>query len=65
MRTSESTETLLGDALRSEAHCPWCDSTRNRIASAFGGTVSEILFQCLDCGNPFGLMKWETLKEST
>lgn len=45
--------------------CPWCGSARHALLSPFGGTLSEILFQCLDCDTPFGLMKWETLDAPT
>ena len=38
--------------------CPWCGSTDNTVVNAFGGTVSEIAFECRSCGNPFGWMKW-------
>ncbi len=43
------------------ARCPWCDSHETRLASLFGGTVSELLFECLRCRTPFGVMKWGTL----
>ena len=46
---------------RGRVRCPWCGSTRSRVKSLFGGTVSEILFQCEACRSPFGVMKWETL----
>ncbi len=39
--------------------CPWCGSANSKISSPFGGTVSEILFTCSDCGETFGWMKWE------
>jgi transcription elongation factor Elf1 len=38
--------------------CPWCGSTDNTVVNPFGGTVSEIAFECGSCGNPFGWMKW-------
>lgn len=38
--------------------CPWCGSTDNTVHNPFGGTVSEIAFECGSCGNPFGWMKW-------
>lgn len=38
--------------------CPWCGSSDSRVVNAFGGTVSEIAFECGHCGNPFGWMKW-------
>jgi len=46
---------------RGRVRCPWCGSTRSRLRSLFGGTVSEVLFQCEACRSPFGIMKWETL----
>ena len=46
---------------RGRVRCPWCGSTSSRLKSLFGGTVSEILFQCEACRTPFGVMKWETL----
>ena len=39
--------------------CPGCGSQDTRVSSPFGGTVSEILFQCEACGDGFGWMKWE------
>ncbi len=49
---------------RGRVRCPWCGSTRTRLKSLFGGTVSEILFQCEACRSPFGIMKWETLDDA-
>lgn len=42
--------------------CPWCESINCKLTSPFGGTVSEMLFQCRDCDNTFGWMKWEHKK---
>lgn len=39
--------------------CTWCGSTQTRVSNPFGGTVSEILFECDACDNSFGWMKWE------
>ncbi len=39
--------------------CPWCESDRHKVISPYGGTVSEMLFLCMDCRNVFGWMKWE------
>ena len=49
------------DLYKGQVRCPWCDATETRLASLFGGTVSELLFECLQCRTPFGVMKWETL----
>ncbi len=39
--------------------CPRCGSEDTHVSSPFGGTVSEMLFQCGSCGDGFGWMKWE------
>ena len=39
--------------------CPWCESENTQVSSPFGGTVSEILFNCNDCHQSFGFMKWD------
>lgn len=41
-----------------DIQCPWCQSENHRVASAFGGSVSEVLMQCNDCKASFGWMKW-------
>ena len=46
-------------ALGADVACPWCESTDAKLSSPFGGTISEILFQCRNCGETFGWMKWE------
>ena len=42
--------------------CTWCKSKNTHVSSPFGGTVSEILYQCDDCKGVFGWMKWEHKK---
>ena len=39
--------------------CAWCQSSNTSVSNPFGGTVSEIIFTCGDCGETFGWMKWE------
>ena len=48
-------------AARYDGHvaCPRCGSEDTHVSSPFGGTVSEMLFQCGACGDGFGWMKWE------
>lgn len=48
-------------AARYDGHvpCPRCGSDDTHVSSPFGGTVSEMLFQCGACGDGFGWMKWE------
>ena len=41
-----------------EAHCPHCDGARVKVASLFGGSVSEMLLECRDCRSFFHWMKW-------
>ncbi len=48
---------------RGRARCPWCGSTEVLLKSLFGGTVSELLFQCERCQSAFGVMKWDTLED--
>ena len=37
--------------------CPWCDSARVVMDSAFGPTQCRSLFYCRDCRNPFEALK--------
>jgi ring-1,2-phenylacetyl-CoA epoxidase subunit PaaD len=37
--------------------CPWCDSARVVIDSAFGPTQCRSLFYCRECRNPFEALK--------
>ena len=37
--------------------CPWCDSARVVMDSAFGPTQCRALFYCRDCRNPFEALK--------
>jgi len=37
--------------------CPWCDSTRVVMDSAFGPTQCRSLFYCRDCRQPFEALK--------
>ena len=37
--------------------CPWCDSDRVVMDSAFGPTQCRSLFYCRDCRNPFEALK--------
>lgn len=61
INTPAATGGSAQDRYKNRVRCPWCGSTHSRLRSLFGGTVSEILFQCGDCLSPFGVMKWETL----
>jgi len=45
-------------------NCAWCESEDTKISSPFGGTVSEIIFTCNDCGETFGWMKWENRRST-
>lgn len=45
-------------------NCAWCNSANTKISSPFGGTVSEIIFTCSDCGETFGWMKWENRRNT-
>ncbi len=44
--------------------CAWCESVNTKLSNPFGGTVSEMLFTCSDCGETFGWMKWQMLRDS-
>ncbi len=47
------------DAYDGRVHCPWCESGQTRLASPYGPSVAEMMFECLACGQGFGWMKWE------
>ena len=55
---AETPVTVFRDRYDATVECPWCGATDNKVSNPFGGTVSEIAFECLSCGNPFGWMKW-------
>lgn len=38
--------------------CPDCGTSDVEIASLFGSTTSEVLFQCLQCRSFFNWIKW-------
>jgi ring-1,2-phenylacetyl-CoA epoxidase subunit PaaD len=40
-----------------ETRCPWCDSARVVMDSAFGPTQCRSLFYCRDCRQPFEALK--------
>ena len=44
-----------GDA--TAIRCPWCDSARVAMDSAFGPTQCRSLFYCRDCRQPFEALK--------
>ena len=39
--------------------CPWCESVNTRLVSAYGPSVAEMMFKCMDCEQSFGWLKWE------
>ena len=39
--------------------CPWCESSATRLVSPYGPSVAEMMFECDDCGQSFGWLKWE------
>ncbi len=39
--------------------CPWCESIDTRLVSPYGPSVAEMMFECLDCGQGFGWLKWQ------
>ena len=41
----------------SEVHCPYCESGRVAMDSAFGPTLCRSLFYCRDCRQPFEAFK--------
>lgn len=51
--------TEFGERYDETVACPWCESTKTRVVSPFGGTVSEVSMQCEDCKSTFGWMKWQ------
>ncbi|MCY4564590.1 MAG: hypothetical protein OXE40_08945 [Gammaproteobacteria bacterium] len=42
-----------------QVRCPWCESTHTRLVSPYGPSVAEMMFECLDCGQGFGWLKWQ------
>jgi ring-1,2-phenylacetyl-CoA epoxidase subunit PaaD len=40
-----------------DVRCPWCDSARVMMDSAFGPTQCRSLFYCRDCRQPFEALK--------
>jgi ring-1,2-phenylacetyl-CoA epoxidase subunit PaaD len=38
-------------------HCPWCDSARVTMDSAFGPTQCRSLYYCRDCRQPFEALR--------
>ena len=56
---SRDEQQVYADHFDEKVICPWCESDQNHVVSPFGGTVSEILFQCDSCENAFGWMKWD------
>jgi ring-1,2-phenylacetyl-CoA epoxidase subunit PaaD len=40
-----------------DVRCPWCDSARVAMDSAFGPTQCRSLFYCRDCRQPFEALK--------
>ncbi len=38
--------------------CPHCESEGVSVLSLFGGSVSEVLFQCRACRTCFNWVKW-------
>jgi C4-type Zn-finger protein len=50
---------VFGEQYDEQVACPWCGSKNTRVASPFGGTVSEISMKCEECQSTFGWMKWE------
>lgn len=39
--------------------CPDCESSQIELVSLFGGSTSEVLFQCTQCRSCFNWVKWE------
>lgn len=58
-KPGQGQQEVFGDLYNEQVSCPWCESKNTRMASLFGGTVSEISMQCEDCNSTFGWMKWE------
>lgn len=44
-------------AAPADVRCPWCDSARVVMDSAFGPTQCRSLFYCRDCRQPFEALK--------
>ena len=40
-----------------DVHCPYCDSARVAMDSAFGPTLCRALYYCRDCRHPFEAFK--------
>jgi ring-1,2-phenylacetyl-CoA epoxidase subunit PaaD len=48
---------LAPPAAPGDVRCPWCDSARVVMDSAFGPTQCRSLFYCRDCRQPFESLK--------
>lgn len=55
----------FGRKFDAHVNCPWCESEDTKVSSPFGGTVSEIIMVCNNCGETFGWMKWEGRRNET
>ena len=42
-----------------EVACTNCDSTNTEMIGLFGAFHLASQFYCLDCGNPFGRIRWD------
>ena len=49
---------FTGDADFAEVRCPHCAGADLEVASLFGGSISEVLFQCRSCRSHFNWIKW-------
>ena len=58
-KSGQGQQEVFGDLYNEQVACPWCESKNTRMASLFGGTVSEISMRCEDCNSTFGGRKWE------
>ena len=47
------------DEYDGQVRCPWCESTNSRLVSPYGPSVAEMMFECLDCKQGFGWLKWQ------
>ena len=59
MRGAVSQRSAPTGAYDGKVRCPWCESDRTRLVSAYGPSAAEMLFECLSCEQSFGWLKWE------
>ncbi|MGP4727579.1 PaaD-like zinc ribbon domain-containing protein [Agrobacterium deltaense] len=56
LRSRETSSSVTNPPI--SVRCTHCDGDNVRMESLFGGSVSEVLYRCLDCRSFFHWVKW-------